>query len=116
MNNNKENLKNNICNNFEGIIEYHQHKLQIPINNNQPFLNYNNEFINQKQKLNIIPIKINEKSFSGYQYLENFEKYKKIKNNHDMNKNKHISYNKNNSIDINQNIIKRKINNKYNKI
>ena len=34
MNNNKENLKNNICNNFEGIIEYHQHKLQIPINNN----------------------------------------------------------------------------------
>ena len=116
MNNDKENIKNNICNNLEGTIEYHQHKLQIPINNNQPFLNYNNEFINQKQKLNIIPIKINEKSFSGYQYLENFEKYKKIKNNHDMNKNKHISYNKNNSIDINQNIIKRKINNKYNKI
>ena len=73
----------------------------------------NNEFIDLKQKSNIIAVKIHEKSFTSYQYLKNFDKYKKIKNNKTINKNKHINYN---NKAIYPNMIKKKICNKYHTI
>ena len=108
--NDKENIKSNIANNLSETLS--QCNYQIPFENKKKVLN-NNEFLGLKHKPNIIAIKINEKNFNEYQYLNNFDKYKKIKNNKTINKKKHINYN---SKVIYPNMIKRKICNKYHTI
>ena len=96
--NNKENIKSNLNENLNieifnlhKTIEYNQSKYQIPIEDKPIVINKNiniNQIINQRPKMNIMPMKINEKNIYGYQYLRNFDKYKKIKNNNNINKNK----------------------------
>jgi hypothetical protein len=87
-------------------------KSKIPYNNSinnkrQYYFDYSCTS-NKKPKNDIISMKINEKTFCQYQYLENFDKYKKIKNN----KNNNI---KNDIIDKNNNhnLIRKKISEKY---
>ena len=114
----KENIKNSINNKYKSIIEINNkrnsnnnNKKEISFNNNQYGIN-NNKIINQNEKKDIISMKINEKTFCQYKYLENFDKYKKIKNNN--NRNRHNYINKENSnLDSNNNIIKKKIREKY---
>ena len=113
----KENIKNNINNKYKSIIEINNNKnnnnnkKEISFNNNQYGIN-NTKFFNRNEKKDIISMKINEKTFCQYKYLENFDKYKKIKNNN--NRNRHNCINKENSnIDSNNNIIKKKIREKY---
>jgi hypothetical protein len=118
--NNKENIKSNLNENLNiekfnlhKTIEYNQSKYQIPIEDKPIVINKNiniNQIINQRPKMNIMPMKINEKNIYGYQYLRNFDKYKKIKNNNNINKNKNINYNKK---VVHPNIIKKKISDKY---
>ena len=107
--NDKENIKINVNNNLSETLSQCNYQIlekkKIDFNNN--------EFIDLKQKSNIIAVKIHEKSFTSYQYLKNFDKYKKIKNNKTINKNKHINYN---NKAIYPNMIKKKICNKYHTI
>ena len=88
--NNKENIKRNY-NDIFSTIELNKFDEKICLNDNMSELN-NFELLNQKQKTSIIPKKIIEKNFHKYQYLNNFDKYKKIKNNND--KSKNINFNK----------------------
>ena len=102
--NNKEIIKSNLNENLNiekfnlhKTIEYNQSKYQIPIEDKPIVINKNiniNQIINPRPKMSIMPMKINEKNIYGYQYLRNFDKYKKIKNNNNINKNKIINYNK----------------------
>ena len=118
--NNKENIKSNLNENLNiekfnlhKTIEYNQSKYQIPIEDKPIVINKNiniNQIINPRPKMSIMPMKINEKNIYGYQYLRNFDKYKKIKNNNNINKNKIINYNKK---VVHPNIIKKKISDKY---
>ena len=117
----KENIKNNINNKYKNIIEINNKKninsnnkkSEISFNNNQ--YETNNNFSNQVEKKDIISMKINEKTFCQYKYLENFDKYKKIKNNNNKIKSSNNKYinNENNNIEDNNNIIKKKIREKY---
>ena len=80
----------------------------ISFNNRQNNLG-NSKIINKNN--DIISMRINEKTFCQYKYLENFDKYKKIKNINDRNKNKYINKepNKSNNKEIRKK--KLKINN-----
>ena len=112
-NNNPNNIHNyNSINNNNIIFNNNNinNKLKLPYNNQLDNLNFN-QSSNKKEKKDIISLKINEKTFCQYKYLENFDKYKKIKNN---NRNKNKCLNKeNNNKTITNNIIKKKINEKY---
>ena len=109
--NDKENIIiNNSNSTFAQTIELNKYDNKIFLDKQK--LEFNNfEITNQKPKTSIIPMKIIEKNLFGYQYLNNFDKYKKIKNNHDNYRN--INFNKK---VIHPNIIKKKINNKYHTI
>ena len=110
---NKESINNSMYKKYISIIEMNNNnnkKSKIPLYNNQNNLN-NNKGPNKKEKSDIVSMKINEKTFCKYKYLVNFDKYKKIKNN---NRNKEIEKNENcNIINNNNNIIKRRIKEKY---
>ena len=109
--NNKDDIKNN--NMYDKYkTSFKNDKSKIPYNNSinnkrQYYFDYSCTS-NKKPKNDIISMKINEKTFCQYQYLENFDKYKKIKNN----KNNNI---KNDIIDKNNNhnLIRKKISEKY---
>ena len=109
--NNKDDIKNN--NMYDKYkTSFKNDKSKIPYNNSinnkrQYYFDYSCTS-NKKPKNDIISMKINEKTFCQYQYLENFDKYKKIKNI----KNNNI---KNDIIDKNNNhnLIRKKISEKY---
>ena len=109
--NNKDDIKNNnMYDKYKTSLK--NDKSKIPYNNSinnkrQYYFDYSCSS-NKKPKNDIISMKINEKTFCQYQYLENFDKYKKIKNN----KNNNI---KNDTIEKNNNhnLIRKKISEKY---
>ena len=89
--NNKENIKINFDNKLSETIDLNKFNNQISLNNEKkPFRNF--ETISLKMNTALIPKKIIEKNFYRYQYLKNFDKYKKIRNNRD--KIKNPKYNK----------------------
>ena len=109
----EENISNNkIINNCSKTIDSYQNSYKILLDNKENNFN-NKEDILIKQNKNIIPSKINERNFNEYQYLKNFDKYKKIKNNKAFDKTKLNNYNKK---AIHQNMIKKKIIDKYHTI
>ena len=72
-------------------IDLNKFNNQISLNNEKkPLRNF--ETISLKMNTALIPKKIIEKNFYRYQYLKNFDKYKKIRNNRD--KIKNPKYNK----------------------
>ena len=84
--NNKENIKLNVGNKYSETIDLNKYDNQISLNNDKkPLKNF--ETISLKMNSSLIPKKIIEKNFYRYQYLKNFDKYKKIRNNRDKNKN-----------------------------
>ena len=110
--NNKDDIKNNnMYDKYKTSLK--NVKSKIPFNNNtisnrkQYYFDYSCTS-NKKPKNDIISMKINEKTFCQYQYLENFDKYKKIKNNKN-NTIKNDTMDKNN----NHNLIRKKISEKY---
>jgi hypothetical protein len=109
--NNKDDIKNN--NMYDKYkTSFKNDKSKIPYNNSinnkrQYYFDYSCTS-NKKPKNDIISMKINEKTFCQYQYLENFDKYKKIKNNKN-NAIKNDTIGKNN----NHNLIRKKISEKY---
>ena len=112
-----ENNKNNSINKLKDKAEINNDKINDNINYNQMGISFNNrqnnlgnsKIINKNN--DIISMRINEKTFCQYKYLENFDKYKKIKNINDRNKNKYINKepNKSNNKEIRKK--KLKINN-----
>ena len=109
--NNKDDIKsNNMYDKYKTSLK--NDKSKIPYNNSinnkrQYYFDYSCTS-NKKPKNDIISMKINEKTFCQYQYLENFDKYKKIKNN----KNNTIK-NDTNEKNNNHNLIRKKISEKY---
>ena len=104
INYNNENFNNNKDSKNTMFSKY----LKIPFNNK---LNNNNNSL-KKEKNDIISKKKNEIAFCKYKYLDNFDKYKKIKNNTHNNKDI-IDKNGNKHINNINNMIRKKIKEKY---
>ena len=101
---NKIDINENSNNSFN--INKNQTPTKLSINNKQ--ININNYNTLNIEKKDIISMKINEKAFCQYKYLENFNNYKKIKNINERNKNKYINKENNNKI-CNSKIKKKKL-------
>ena len=108
----KENIHSNLTNKYKSLME--NNKIIIPFSREiHKKVSINSQINKRIMNEDILPKKLNDKSIGQYKYLENFDKYKKIKNNNDMNRNQYNKEGNKNNNDNGNNIIKRKINQKY---